>query len=60
MSKVIKKIFNLVDSTGRIRLTSDNRLHNTRSIYQMDDTKDIAANVLSQQSNNFQYESQKK
>jgi diguanylate cyclase (GGDEF)-like protein len=49
----------LVDSTGRIRLTGDNRLHDTRSIYQMDGLKDIAANVLSRQSNNFQYRSQK-
>ena len=49
----------LVDSTGRIRLTGDNRLHDTRSIYQMDGLKDIAANVLSQQANNFQYRSQK-
>lgn len=45
----------LVDSTGRIRLTGNNRLHDSRSILEMTGLKEIASDVLAHKNNNFQY-----
>ena len=45
----------LVDSTGRIRLTGNNRLHDNRSILQIEGLKDIADDILSRKKQDFQY-----
>ncbi len=45
----------LVDSTGRIRLTGNNRLHYNRSILQIEGLKDIADDILSRKKQDFQY-----
>ena len=45
----------LVDSTGRIRLTGNNRLHDNRSILQIEGLKDIADEILSRKKQDFQY-----
>ena len=45
----------LVDSTGHIRLTGNNRLHDNRSILQIEGLKDIASDVLSRKKKDFQY-----
>ena len=50
----------LVDSTGKIRLTGNNHLHDSRSIQQMDGLKDIANNVLARNQQNFQYQTKDK
>ena len=45
----------LVDSTGHIRLTGNNRLHDNRSILQIEGLKDIADDILSRKKQDFQY-----
>ena len=45
----------MVDSTGHIRLTGNNRLHDNRSILQIEGLKDIADDILSRKKQDFQY-----
>ena len=45
----------LVDSTGHIRLTGNNRLHDSRSIFNIVGLKEIAKATLAGQKQDFQY-----
>jgi hypothetical protein len=55
MSVEYQKNIYLVDSTGHIRLTGNNRLHDNRSILQIEGLKDIADEILSRKKQDFQY-----
>ena len=58
--KSYQKNIYLVDSTGKIRLTGNNHLHDVRSIHEMDGLKTIANEVLSTTNHNFQYQTKGK
>lgn len=53
--KQYQKNIYLVDSTGHIRLTGNNRLHDSRSIFDIVGLKDVAEAVLSRKQQDFQY-----
>lgn len=48
----------LVDSTGKVRLTGSNRLHDTRDIYRREGLKELAAETLARKKTNFQYQTE--